>query len=93
MEQMRALGDMLRDRLGSSMVVLGNTYNDKVQFLAMVSRDLTDRLHAGKIIQQVAKITGGGGGGRPDMAQAGGKDASKLSAALEQVYNIVEDML
>jgi alanyl-tRNA synthetase len=81
-EAMREMGDLLREKLGSAVVVLGAVLGDRPSFLAMVTRDLTARVHAGKLVGQVAKVTGGGGGGREDMAQAGGKDAARLDEAL-----------
>ena len=63
---------------------------NKAMLIVIVSKDLTDRFHAGKIVKQVAAVVGGGGGGRPDMAQAGGSKPEKLDAALEKVYEIVE---
>jgi alanyl-tRNA synthetase len=67
--------------------------NGKVGLVAAVSPDLQKRLHAGKIIKEVAQIVGGSGGGRPDFAQAGGKDAEKIDQALQGVYNIVASLL
>jgi alanyl-tRNA synthetase len=69
--------------------VLGAEADGKVNFVAAVTKDLLGKLHAGNIVKEVAKVTGGGGGGRPDMAQAGGKDADKLDQALEKVAEIV----
>ncbi len=89
MEELRAMGDMLRDKLGSGVVALGSVKDGKLSLVCMVTKDLLDRIKAGDIIKETAKIVGGGGGGRPDMAQAGGKDPSKLPAALERVYEIV----
>jgi alanyl-tRNA synthetase len=87
---LREMGDMLRDRLKSAVVVLATVYDDKPNFLAMVTPDLVARgFHAGDIIKQVAKVTGGGGGGKPGMAQAGGKDVAKLDEALKLVELIV----
>ena len=78
-EELRDLGDRLRDKLGNAAVVLGTRTEDKVLFLAMVAKALAGKgLHAGKIVQQAAKVCGGGGGGRPDMAQAGGRVPEKL---------------
>ncbi len=91
MNSLRQNAEMLRNKLGSSVVVLGARFDEKVGFAAFVSKELTKRgLHAGRIVGQVAKITGGGGGGRPDMAQAGGKDPEKLKQALEVAQEIVE---
>lgn len=87
---LREMGDILRDRLGSAVIVLGTVRDGKPHFLAFVTQDLADRgLHAGKTVSEVAKVTGGGGGGRPNMAQAGGKDVSKLDEALASVPSIV----
>jgi alanyl-tRNA synthetase len=81
-ESLREMGDLLRDRLGSAVVVLGTVVDGRPSFIAMVTKDLTDRVHAGNLVKRVAAVAGGGGGGRPDMAQAGGKDAGKLDQAL-----------
>ncbi|RJX22007.1 MAG: alanine--tRNA ligase [Desulforudis sp.] len=83
--EMRGLMDLLRDHLGSSVIILGAITGDKVSLLVAVSKDLIQRgLHAGHLVKEAAGVVGGGGGGRPDLAQAGGKDASKLDQALEQ---------
>ncbi len=90
MPVLREMGDILRDRLKSAVVVLATVYNGKPNFLAMVTPDLTERgLHAGDIVNQVAKATGGGGGGKAAMAQAGGKEAARLDEALRSVKGIV----
>src|SRR5690606_32761938 len=86
---LRELADRLRDRIGSGVVVLGGTDGEKVQLLAAVTKDLKGRVDAGAIIRQIAPIVGGGGGGRPDFAQAGGKDPAKLDEALSRVYEIL----
>ena len=87
---LREMGDILRDRLKSTIVVLATVYNGKPNFLAMVTPDLIAKgFHAGDIINQVAKVTGGGGGGKAAMAQAGGKDAAKIDEALKSVKSIV----
>ncbi|MEZ4317098.1 MAG: alanine--tRNA ligase [Myxococcota bacterium] len=79
--------DRLRDQLGSGLVVLGRDNNGSVQLVAAVTKDLAgSRLHAGKIISAIAPLVGGKGGGRPDLAQGGGKDGSQLSAALDAVF-------
>lgn len=91
MDALRGMGDMLRDKLGTGVVVVGAVQDNKVNFVAMVTKDLLDKgVHAGNIIREVAKTAGGGGGGRPDMAQAGGKDPAKLQEALDKVYELVE---
>jgi len=86
---LRAVADTLRNRLGSGIVCVGSVVDGKVNLIAAVTKDLTSRFQAGKLIQEVAKAVGGGGGGRPDLAQAGGKDPAKLDAALELVYAFV----
>jgi alanyl-tRNA synthetase len=92
--QLRTLVDNLRNKLGSGVVVLGSAQEDgKVALIAGVTRDLTGRLSAGKIIAPLAQKVGGSGGGRPDMAEAGGKDASALSAALASTPDVVRDLL
>lgn len=93
-DALRELGDRLRDKLGKSAVVLANVKDGKVTFVAMASKDAVGcGVHAGNLVKEVAKITGGGGGGRPDMAQAGGKDTNKVTQALESVYSIIENMI
>ena len=84
------MSDLLRDKLGSSIIVLGTVYEDKPAFIAAVTSDLVDKgFDAGKIIREVAKIAGGGGGGKPTLAQAGGKDKTKLDEALKLVGKLV----
>jgi alanyl-tRNA synthetase len=91
---LREMGDILRDRLKSSIVVLATVYNEKPNFLAMVTPDLIAKgFHAGNIINQVAKVTGGGGGGKAAMAQAGGKDAAKIDEALKLVKRVVASQI
>ena len=91
-ETMREMGDYLKAKLGSVFVVLASVINDRPMFVAMATSDLTAKgLHAGNIVKQVAKVAGGGGGGSPEMAQAGGKDKSKVSAALEEVAKLVRE--
>jgi alanyl-tRNA synthetase len=92
--QLRTLVDNLRNKLGSGVVVLGSAQEDgKVAIIVGVTKDLTAKLQAGKIIAPVAKHVGGSGGGRPDMAEAGGKDASQLDAALASVPEVVASLL
>jgi len=92
-ESMRQLVDALRQKLGSGVVVLGAADDGKVSLISGVTKDLTPRLHAGKIVQAVAKQVGGTGGGRPDLAEAGGKDTNSLDKAISGVYEIVQQML
>jgi alanyl-tRNA synthetase len=86
---LREVADQLRTKLGSGLVLLGGADGDKVSLVAAVTPDLVGRLHAGKIIGQVAEKVGGKGGGRPDLAQAGGTNAAELDAALESVYQLI----
>ncbi|MEA1871858.1 MAG: alanine--tRNA ligase [Chloroflexota bacterium] len=91
MPVLREMGDILRDRLKSGIVVLATVYNGKPNFLAMVTPDLIARgFHAGEIINQVAKVTGGGGGGKAAMAQAGGKDVAKIDEALKLAHKLIQ---
>jgi alanyl-tRNA synthetase len=90
---MRTLVDNLRNKLGSGVVVLGSAQDGKVSLIVGVTKDLTSRVQAGKVIKPVAEKVGGSGGGRPDMAEAGGKDPAQLDAALSAVYSVVERML
>ncbi|HEX5529887.1 MAG TPA: alanine--tRNA ligase [Methylomirabilota bacterium] len=89
---LRSVVDTLRDRLPSGIIVLGSAVDGKVSLVAAVSKDMMKRFPAGRLVQEVARLVGGGGGGRPDLAQAGGKDASKLDDALATVAGWVERM-
>jgi alanyl-tRNA synthetase len=90
-DTLRQMTDRFRDRYESGVVVLGSALNEKPLLIASVTEDLTKRgLHAGNLIKVVAKVVGGGGGGRPTMAQAGGRDVSKLKEALDQVIPYVK---
>jgi alanyl-tRNA synthetase len=87
---MRELADKLRDQHAPAVVVLGAKQSeDKVLLVCTVSKELTQRFKAGALIKEIAGVVGGSGGGRPDFAQAGGSDASKLSEAVERVYTLV----
>jgi len=92
-QQMRTLVDQLRDKLGSGVVVLGSATNGSVALIVSVTKDLTSKLQAGKIIGPVAQKVGGKGGGRPDMAEAGGNNPQELNAALGDSYAVVESLL
>jgi alanyl-tRNA synthetase len=92
-QQLRTLVDQLRDKLGSGVVVLGSASNGNVALIVGVTKDLTARVQAGKVIGPVAQRVGGKGGGRPDLAEAGGKNAAALDAALDGAYGIVEGLL
>jgi alanyl-tRNA synthetase len=91
--QMRTLVDQLRDKIGSGVVVLGSASDGNVALIVGVTKDLTSRVQAGKVVGAVAHKVGGKGGGRPDLAEAGGKDASQLDAALDGAYGVIEGLL
>ncbi len=91
--QMRTIVDNLRNKLGSGVVVLGSAQEEgKVALIVGVTKDLTGKVQAGKIVGQIAKLVGGSGGGPPDMAEAGGKDAGQLDAALKSAPQVVEEL-
>jgi alanyl-tRNA synthetase len=92
-QQMRTLADGLRNKWKSAVVVLASTDDTGVSIVSAVTKDLTAKVHAGKLVGAVAQAVGGKGGGRPDMAEGGGKDPSQLDAALEAVYHDVESKL
>jgi len=91
--QMRTLVDQLREKLGSGVVVLGSATNGNVALIVGVTKDLVPRVQAGKVIGPVAQKVGGKGGGRPDLAEAGGKDPGALDAALGEAYGVVDAIL
>lgn len=94
MDGLRAMVDLLREKINSGVIVLGSRNNDRVNLVAAVTKDLLPRgLHAGKLIREVASVVGGGGGGRPEMAQAGGKDPARLQEALERAYTVAQRQL
>ncbi len=94
MEDLRNMADLLRDKLGSGVVLLGSAIDDKVNLVAMATKDVIQRgIHAGNLIKETAKVVGGGGGGRPDMAQAGGKLPAKLGDALAAVPELVANQV
>jgi alanyl-tRNA synthetase len=91
--QMRNLVDELRGKLGSGVVVLGSAADGKVSLIAAVTKDLTGKVQAGKVVSALAAVVGGRGGGRPDLAEAGGSDVSALDGALAKASSIVEGLL
>ncbi|MBM3156816.1 MAG: alanine--tRNA ligase, partial [Chloroflexi bacterium] len=92
MDALRHTGDILREKLGSGVIVLAGIWDSKPNFLAMVTPDLVNRgLNAGDIVKKVAQATGGSGGGRPQLGQGGGKDKGKLDEALKLVARLVEE--
>ena len=93
-EAIREMGDFLKQKLGSAVIALGAVVNDAPVIITMITPDLVERgLHAGNIARDAAKVMGGGGGGRPDMAQAGGRQADRLGAALDGVARLVREGL
>ncbi|GAB6108846.1 alanine--tRNA ligase [Fusibacter bizertensis] len=90
MNILRNLGDVIKDKFENSVIVLANVSDDKVEFLSMASDSAIKKgAHAGNIIREVAKVAGGGGGGKPNMAQAGGKNPEKVDEALQKVYALL----
>jgi len=87
---LREIGDKIRDKMPSGIIVLGGEFDGKAALLAMVSKELTDRVKAGELVNRVAMIVGGKGGGRPDMAQAGGPMPDKLDEAMGSVVSIIK---
>lgn len=90
---LRNVADVVRGKIGSGIVVLGTASGSRVALIAAVTQDLSKTYHAGKIIKELATMVGGSGGGRPDMAQAGGKDAENLPDALQHVFQIIEQRM
>jgi alanyl-tRNA synthetase len=86
---LRKFSDMAKDKLKSGIILIGSVNGDKITFICSVTKDLTGKFNAGKLVKEIAAVTGGGGGGRPDMAQAGGKDVSKVDEALNKIYELV----
>jgi len=94
MNSLRNLGDEIRNRLGSGVVVLASVLNDKISYVVMVTKDINKKgILAGNIIKEIAKVSGGNGGGRADMAQAGGKDISKVDESLLIVEGLIEKQM
>ena len=94
MDMLRNMADMVRDQISCGVAVLGAVANDKINFVAVATKDAVSRkVHAGNIVKEAAKIAGGGGGGRSDMAQAGGKNIEKLSDALQVAETIIKQQL
>jgi alanyl-tRNA synthetase len=89
---LRNLADDLKDKIKSGIVVLGSAAGSKAMLIVVVTKDLTHRYHAGNIVKQVAAEVGGRGGGRPDMAQAGGDQPENLDRALAKVYEVVQQI-
>jgi alanyl-tRNA synthetase len=92
-KELRGHGDVLLDKIGPGVVVLGSRDGAKASLLVKVSAALTDRVHAGNLVRQLAPLVDGSGGGRPDMAQAGGKNPDGLEGALERAYELIAESL
>lgn len=91
--QLRALADALRNKFKSAVVVLASAEDSNVALLTAVTKDLTSKVHAGKLVREIAEALGGRGGGRPDLAEGGGKNLDGLQAVLESVYSRLESLL
>jgi alanyl-tRNA synthetase len=91
-EELRGLADSLKQKIGSGVVVLGAAADDKAFLVVSVTQDLVERIRADQLIREIAPLIGGGGGGRADFAQAGGKKVEFLDQALEKSYSIIEKM-
>jgi alanyl-tRNA synthetase len=89
---LREIGDKIRDKMPDGIIVLGGEFEGKAALLAMVSKELTGRIKAGDLVNRVAMIVGGKGGGRPDMAQAGGPMPDKLDEAIGSVVSIIKGL-
>ena len=90
---LRNIADELKQKLGSGIVVLGTSQDEKAALVVMVTRDISPRIPAGRIIKQIAPMVGGAGGGKPELAEAGGKDPARLAEAVEQSYQAIESLL
>jgi alanyl-tRNA synthetase len=90
---LRDLSDSLRQKVGSGVIVLASAEDGKVALITAVTKDLIPRLHAGKIVQELAKLVGGSGGGKPDLAEAGGKDTSAIETTLQSIYPLLDRLL
>jgi alanyl-tRNA synthetase len=90
--ELRNLADTLRQKLGSGVVVLGMESGGKATLLVAVTDDLTDRVRAGDVVRELATTIGGRGGGKPNLAQAGGPDVDKLDEALRKAPDVVESL-
>lgn len=94
MDDLRKMGDALKEKIGSGVIVLASNSNNKVNFVAMATKDAVAKgIHSGNIVKEAAKIAGGGGGGRPDMAQAGGKNPEKIEEALAAIKELLKTQL
>src|SRR5262249_32082942 len=92
-DEIRQLADSHRDRIKSGVVIIGATSDGRVSLVVSVTKHLASRVHAGQIVKQIAPIVGGSGGGRPDFAEAGGKNPEKVSEALTEARRLIEGLL
>jgi alanyl-tRNA synthetase len=92
-QQMRELVDALRNKWGSAVVVLASVEDSTVSIVSAVTKDLTSKVHAGKLAATLAQAVGGKGGGRPDMAEGGGKEPAALRAALDRIFMQIEGQI
>ena len=92
-DALRGLSDSLKAQIQSGIVILASASDGKVQIVVAVTPDLTSRIKAGQIVKEIAPLVGGGGGGRPDFAEAGGKQPEKIDEMLDQSRRIVEALL
>jgi alanyl-tRNA synthetase len=90
---LRNVADEIKQKLGSGVVILGSPQNEKVALVVMVTGDISNRLHAGQIIKKIAPLIGGSGGGKAELAEAGGKDSSKLADAIDHSYSVIRSLL
>ena len=88
--ELRLVADNIKDRLKSGIIIITSVTDGNAAIVCMVTKDLTDKYHAGEIVKQISKAAGGKGGGKPEMAQGGTKDMEKLNTALESLYDIVK---
>ena len=94
MSTLKETADTLRDKVGSGVVVLSNVVDDKVNFVVTATNDVIDRgIHSGNIVREVAKIANGKGGGRPNMAQAGATDITKVDEALSYASEVIKSQV
>jgi alanyl-tRNA synthetase len=90
---LRGLSDSLRDRLGSGVVILASETDGKVALVVSVTKDLTSRVQAGRLVKELAPLVGGGGGGRPDFAEAGGKNPSGIEILLQKAPEVLKSQM
>ena len=94
MDAMRNLGDSFKEKLDNAVIVLASANGDKVNLIAMASDEAVKKgAHAGNMIKKIAALVGGGGGGRPNMAQAGGRNPEGIDAALEEAKAVLEGQI